>query len=587
MRLRPEDRFLTAEDASSLWQVRRYAVPRGMIERSAERRLAGDWRGALAAAGVDVDFDPAEVASAHGTAVAEALLPDLLHLVPDLVRWHLPRVLGGRSTLAPDRTVVLAGYAGYAGHQEGSGLPHAPYLHLRTPPMVEGPQRLSLRFGAVPGESSPGLFPGGTEDWRSVRHLWDSRRTDGLRAAVGAGGRIPFFHDDGTPLTQQELGASGDGDAAARAQRVTLLYERGEISEAFAAAGIEWDPTPPASERALYRMDPGAILRATAIDIPRLESAVRRATAAVGSERFLAAGHWRRHILLELTDHSAGGRLRATVVEAGSTDAAAFLPEAAWRRPRDLDLLRAGVIPPRWLHPLVARALFPALEGPFGPPGPSLPAPVRVRCRGEWHEVVFRDGALRSPHTEEERQRESAMRAFGGAVAGCFAVEHSCTTGQGRLPKALRAQRKELFLHVQHGNTAGVLELLDAGVDVRVRNARRRGLLHALPLLDHEALLPRLLAAKLDLEARDHLDRTPLSVAVSEKGPLTLVRALLDAGARIDVTDAEGLSLDQLIHRYKREDLAFLQERLASEHPGIGADWYERWFRTRDGEDEQ
>ncbi|MFC8228839.1 ankyrin repeat domain-containing protein [Streptomyces sp. NPDC057287] len=582
MKPRPEDRFLSAEEASSLRQVRRYAVPRGMIERSAERRLAGDWRGALAAAGVDVDFDLAEVTSAHGTAVADALVPDLLHLVPDLVRWHLPRVLGGRSTLAPDRTVVLAGYAG---HRDGAGLPHAPYLHLRTPPMVEGPQRLSLRFGAVPGESSPGLFPAGAEDWRSVRYLWDSRRTDGLRTAVGAGGRVPFFHDDGSPLRRQDLGASGD--AAARAERVALLHEKGEVPEAFDAAGIEWDPTPPASARSRYRMDPGQVLRATAIDIPRLEAAVRRAQAAVGRERFLAAGHWQRHILLELTDHSAGGRLRATVVEAKSTTPTAFLPEAAWRRPPDLDLLRAGVVPPQWLHPLVARALFPVLEGPFGPPGPSLPRPVRVRCRTEWHEVVFRDGALRSPHTEEERLRESAMRAFGGAVAGCFAVEHSCTTGKGRLPRALRAQRKELFLHIQHGDTAAVLELLDAGVDLRLRNARRRGLLHALPLVDHEALLPRLLAAGLDLEARDHLGRTPLSVAVSERGPTTLVRALLDAGARIDVTDSQGLSLDQLIHRYRREDLAFLQERLATDHPGIGADWYERWFRNKDGVDEQ
>ncbi|MFJ8885331.1 ankyrin repeat domain-containing protein [Streptomyces sp. NPDC102402] len=587
MRPRPEDRFLTREEASSLWQVRRYAVPRGMIERSAERRLAGDWRGALAAAAVDVDFALAEVAGAYGTPVAEALMTDLRHLVPDLVRWHLPRVLGGRSTLAPDRTVVLAGYAGHAGHEGGSGLPHAPYLHLRTPPMAEGRQRLSLRFGAVPGEAAPGLFDRDTEDWRSVRYLWDSRRTDGLRTAVGAGRRIPFLHHDGTPLTPQELGASGDGDAAARAERVALLYEEGDISEAFDAAGIEWDPTPPSTERSRYRVDPGDVLRATAIDIPRLESAVRRATAATGRERFLAARHWQRHILLELTDHSAGGRLRATVVGTRSTAPTAFLPEAAWRRLPDLDLLRAGVVPPQWLHPLVARALFPSLEGPFGPPKASLPRPVRVRCRGEWHEVVFRDGALRSPHTEEERLRESAMRAFGGAVAGCFAVEHSCTTGKGRLPKALRAQRKELFLHIQHGNTEGVLELLDAGVDLRVRNARRRGLLHVLPLLDHEALLPRLLAAGLDLEAGDHLGRTPLSVAVSERGPLALVRALIDAGARIDVTDSQGLSLEQLIHRYKREDLAFLRERLTTEHPGIGADWYERWFRNEDGEDEQ
>ena len=575
---RPEDGVLTAEEASSLLRTRRYAVPRGMIERATERRLAGDWRGALAAAGVDPAFDLAEVTAAYGAQVAGALASDLRHLVPDLVHWHLPRLLGGRSTIATDRTVVLAGYA--------DGLPLAPYLHLRTPPMFDGPQRHVLRFGAVPGEEAPGVFGAGTEDWRADRWLWDARHTDGLREAVGAAGRIPFFHDDGTPLTPQELAAADD--AAARAERVTQLHQEGRVSDAFAAAGIAWDPVLPPSRRSWRGADVEESVRRMALDIPRLEAAVRRATATIGREHFLVAVGWRIHVLFDLTDHSTGGRLRARAVERENPDAvAARLPEAAWRRLPDLDLLRTGAMPPRWLHPLVARSLFPALEGPFGPPGPSAPRPVRVRCRGEWHEVVFRDGALRSPHTEEERQRERAMRAFGGAVSGCFAVEHSCTSGTGRLPKELRAQVRELFLHAQHGDTPAVLELMAAGVDLRVKDARRRGLLHVLPLLDHEALLPRLLAAGLDLEARDHLERTPLGVAVSERGSAALVRALLDAGARIDVTDATELSLSQLVRRYKREDLAFLAERVEREHPGIGSAWYDKWFPEATEDEEQ
>ncbi|MFE9724066.1 ankyrin repeat domain-containing protein [Streptomyces sp. NPDC005794] len=570
---------MSAEEESSLRRVRQYAVPRRLVERATERRLAGDWRGALAVAGVDVTFDPAEVAATYGTAVAGVLMSDLRHLVPDLVRWHLPRVLGGRTTIATDRTVVLAGY--------GAGLPLAPYLHLRTPPMVDGPQRLALRFGAVPGEAAPGVFAAGVEDWRATRYLWDARHTDGLRAAVAAGGRIPFLHDDGTPLTSRELAAPGD-DAAARAERVTLLYQEGELTEAFATAGVDWDPALPASERSWRGLAPEWVLRRTAIDIPRLHAAVRRATAVGGRERFLIAFSWRAAVLLDLTDHGTGGRLRARIVESKTVAAtAARLPEAAWRRLPDLDLLRIGAMPPQWLHPTVAGSLFPALEGPFGPPGPSVPRPVRVRCRGEWHEVVFRDGALRTPHTAEEHRRESAMRAFGGAVAGCFAVEHSCTSGRGRLPKALRAQRQELFLRAQHGDTPGVLELLAAGVDLRVRDARRRGLLHLLPLLDHDALLPRLLAAGLDLEARDHQERTPLCVAVSEGGSTALVRALLDAGARIDVTDATELSLAQTIRRYKRKDLDFLRERVVAEHPGIGSAWYDTWSQDTEEDEEQ
>ncbi|WP_399890186.1 hypothetical protein ACGH7X_29065 [Streptomyces sp. BBFR51] len=74
-------------------------------------------------------------------------------------------------------------------------------------------------------------------------------------------------------------------------------------------------------------------------------------------------------------------------------------------------------------------------------------------------------GLLHIPHSDEERRREQALRAFGGAVPGCFAVQQTWTPGSGRLPKALRAQQRDLFLRAQHGDTAGVLELLDAGMD--------------------------------------------------------------------------------------------------------------------------
>ncbi|MFE2103348.1 ankyrin repeat domain-containing protein, partial [Streptomyces sp. NPDC059468] len=57
-----EPRCFPADEASSRRRIRRYAVPGRMIERATERRLAGDWRGACAAANVDVAFDPAEVA---------------------------------------------------------------------------------------------------------------------------------------------------------------------------------------------------------------------------------------------------------------------------------------------------------------------------------------------------------------------------------------------------------------------------------------------------------------------------------------------------------------------------------------------
>jgi ankyrin repeat protein len=146
---------------------------------------------------------------------------------------------------------------------------------------------------------------------------------------------------------------------------------------------------------------------------------------------------------------------------------------------------------------------------------------------------------------------------------------------------------RDLFLRAQHGDTHGVLELLDAGVDPRVRGAGRRTLLHVLHLLDHEPLLPRLIEEGLDLEARDHRDRTPLFVAVNDGGSRALVEALLAAGARIDVVDDAEYSLAQVVRRFRRADLAFLAERVREEHPGLGADWWDEMMdNNEDHEDE-
>ncbi|MFI9630666.1 ankyrin repeat domain-containing protein [Streptomyces sp. NPDC052042] len=571
-------RLFDPEETASLRQVRRYAVPRWMIEASAERRAAADWRGACAAGLFDVAFDLAEVAAAYGPDTAGALGEDLRHLVPDLVRWHLPRVLGGRSTLAADLTVVLADYAAAKAAPDAD----VPYLYLRTPPMVEGPQRVSLRFGALRRGGASRTLRSGVMDWRACRYLWDARRTGELRARVGAADRLPFLRADGTPVEADRLpGADpGAGDPVARAEWVTLLHQRGRVADSLAAAGIELDPTEPATP-SWHHAEPEAVLGRLALDVPRLAAEARRFADLHPTDRLQIDGDWYARTLLEFTGADGEGPLRIRLVGRDAAADVPFLPPAHWRRLPDLDLLRTGALAPAQLHPLVTEALFPGAEA-AGPPGPTPPAPVRVRCRGAWHEVVFRDGKLSTPHTAQEQQRENALRAFGGAVTGCFAVEHSCTSGTGRLPKALRAQRRELFLRAQHGDTAGVLELLDAGVDPRVRDAARRSLLHVLHFLDHEALLPRLLAAGLDLEALDHRERTPLCVAVADRGSAELVRALIEAGARIDVVDQMELSLGQLVRMYRRTDLQFLRERVEREHPGTGAEWWDEWQDERE-----
>ncbi|MEV6682098.1 ankyrin repeat domain-containing protein [Streptomyces erythrochromogenes] len=540
----------TAQDAPAWQRIRRYAVPGWMIEQATGHRLAGDWRAACAAAAVDIGFELPDVEARHGAAVAEAVAQDLRHLAPDLVRWHLPRLLGGRTTIAPGLRVVLATYGG----------PDGPALSVTTPLMTEGAQRLRLQCAPVTSEYKKHTGRGFmTEDWTSIRPFWDARRASEL----------------GTRFAEPE-GLS---------ERIARLRAAGDTVGAFGAAGITCDLTVPTARSYHRPADPEALLAQLPVDLARLAPEVVRLVAAGAGDRYRIPLNWRCSLLLEA---DGPGALRARVIELAEAATVPLLPRYAWQRLPDVELVRTGRISPHELHPLVAAALFPEAGPAVGPPGPDVGGPVRVRCRGGWHEVRSQGGVLDLPHTPEEQQRERAMRAFGGAVSGCFAVQQSWTTGEGRLPRGLRAQRHELFLRVQHGDTPGVMALLDAGVDPRVRDARRRGLLHGLHLLDHEVLLPRLLAAGLDLEARDKAERTPLLSAVHWGGSADLVRALLAAGARIDVIDEMELSLSQEIHRYRRTDLAFLRERVDAEFPGIGADWFDEHMEYREAaEDEE
>jgi Ankyrin repeats (many copies) len=540
-----------------MWRrVHRHGVPRWMIERATERRLAGDWRGACAAAMIDVEFDLAEVAREAGAATAERLEADLAQLVPDLLCWHLPRVDNFGGVMEHGLTFVLSSY-------RGGGLTWQ--LSLSTPDVLEAPQRPRLTFGPA----AAGLGPYERMRWFAAeRHLWDRRYAHELLRRCGGGDRPPFFLADGIPVDDADPLLAAADAAAVRMERVTRLQDAGRIAEAFEAAGLHPGTE---GENGHGQDQPGWLgpyhvaLWSVALTVLADTARHRAATGAEGPSFARIAGMtW----LGVQASASEPARVRLVDTFSRGRDPAfeqtGNISSMVSRRLPDLDLLRFGYLEPDELHPLVRAALFPAL-GPPGrlpaPEAPPAPAPVRVRCQGVWHTVQVRDGQLETPaHTIEEARREQVLAALGGQMAGCFAAAAAWRVGRGRLPRALRLQRIALFRLVMRGDTPAVMASLDAGFGASVRLPGRRSLLHYLAWLDHDFLLPRLLASGLSVDDRDHAGRTPLHVAVMVGGSAALVRALLDAGANPRIENHHGHTPADLAEVYGRGRLAFLRE---------------------------
>lgn len=505
------------EEFARLLRVRRYAVPRAMIGRATERRLAGDWHGACAAAGVDVGIDLYAVRRTLGAETADAVRTDLLHLVPDLLRWHFPRVWHEPAALAPAAVVVLSRPLGDRG----------PWLFARV--RGRGPhesQRIFLELGSEPG---PQGAPHESPPWTTSRYLWDSRHVHETRERWGGSAdRAPFLDPDGTPRARHLLPTADpgpDADPATRTEWIDGVYLGGRVAEAFAAAGFAFDPADFAeggpSAAPNPRLSPG-----------RLAAELVRLHAAGHSGRMHIRSKGNRGLLLR--GDADRPRIESTTGFPFPPHGAPSAPEALWTRSADIDAVLAGVSPDH-LHPVVRDALAPArppADGPVGPPPWGPAGPVRVRCRGEWHTVTLTGGRLAVPHDDREVAREATLRTLGGVGQGCFTVHEAWATGRGRLPKALRRVRADLFERARNGDTDAVLAYLDAGGDPRLRNGEGETLLHRLLHLDHGVLLPRLLDAGAEVDARDHAGYTPLGRAVASGGDASVLRALVAAGAR-------------------------------------------------------
>ncbi|WP_328552936.1 MULTISPECIES: hypothetical protein [unclassified Streptomyces] len=422
----------------SFWpRVREFAVPPTMIETATARRRCGDWAGACAAAGFDLDLDPRSLARTHGRELAAQVRADLRHLAPDLLRWHLPRIAPD-GLLRPGLTITLARY-----DRAGRDGVHPVHLVVRTPPAwADGGQRISLAlWDGSPGRSRDGFSfdtgarrhphprPSRRHRLDLHRHLWDARRTGELRVRSGA---------DGPPGDERRV----DPDPP------------GSVSQDLGCAVDRW-----AAEAAVLLHDEG------------------RTTGAVAVR--LGAGH---RLFLELVADPAGAgpptlRSAATPAE-GSALAVPVLPDAAtWVLP-DLALVRAGAIEAGRLHPLVAPALVPehtaaVSTGTGDPPG----QPRFVDCRGARHRIALVDGVLAPlDHDPAEIRREELLVALTGTPLPCLqAIDET-----HRRPHALSGVRERL----RHGDTAGALAVVEGllGPEAVLRSGPLRDELRAAAL---------------------------------------------------------------------------------------------------------
>ncbi|MFB6938749.1 hypothetical protein [Streptomyces chartreusis] len=418
------------EPRVSFWpRVREFAVPTSMIETATARRLAGDWAGACAAAGVDVDLNLRSLARDHGREAAARVRDDLRALAPDLLRWHMPRIAPD-GLLRPGVTLALARYGG-----TGRGRRQPLQLVVRTPPAwADAGQLISLalwdgghgRGGAAPpdGPAPPHPHPRPSRRFRLDlhRHLWDARRAGELRirAGAGAGSDLP---GDGVPY------------------RSLCAVDR-------------W-----ADEASL-------LLRA--------EGRSRGAVVVRLGDR--------HRVLLEVSGDGDGhGADGPRIVESAGRRASAspalpVLPDAAtWVLP-DLELLRAGAIDAGRLHPLVASALVPKRSGTGSVRSAEGHGSARyVTCRGDRHRIGLVDGVLAPlDHAPDEIRREELLAALTGTPLPCLqAIDDA-----HRRPECLPDVRERLW----HGDIAGALAVVEGllGPDAVLRAGALRDELEAI-----------------------------------------------------------------------------------------------------------
>ena len=430
---------LSHSRAHAAVSARRFGIPPRMIAAATGRRISGDWRGACAAADVEVQLDLDAVLVRHGADVTASLLGDLRALAPDLLRWHLPRASHGSGRLLGGLVVPLARYPDRGGGRS-NGSDGVLTLVAATPD-----------YALAAGE-------------RIVLTTLEQRR-----AAAGAKGSLQRYSLNHQRMFWDSSCAGGLADLCATrrgAQQITGLQDAGRVVEAWTAAGF----TLVASSSATLNRR----LAGVPVNLPGLAGRVREALPGVGAAAIRFSGG--AIVLRGLDGFEGSPPISAELVPPQVARPLPTIPDALCMRPVDVDLLRFELLRPDELHPLVAAALAPetAAAEPAAPQAttrladdwlyravpratsfaatPDGGAEVRVQCGRDLHRIVQRDGRWRTVDHQSVEARESLVTLLGGQMNPCSAAAHYLNTGRHVIEFAEQL--------LEHGRIVEVIDVL-------------------------------------------------------------------------------------------------------------------------------
>ena len=333
-------------DGPPRWvRLRGYAVPPAMIANATAAREAGDWRGACAAAGVDVAVDLVGVRrESTGAAPPTPSRTTSSISCPISCAGTCPGCLTS-CPLNPWTSVVLR-----------PARRDAPFLIVSPPDSLRAPQRLTLRTTRRRALKDRRYFD-------APRRLWDGRRAAELRHAWGGSDhRPPLLQADASPMPADRVGAGGD--RAAHTERILAMMAAGQHGQAWREAGIDLDSSEPSG--------PGP-----AVPAPRGPGCLAGGPGRGGPTPWpscTASAHSMSATRLRAGDGLGGpGRIGRGPADGPETPRRnqPHIAEPVYRVPPDLSVLRHSRITPHALHPLVrASAVSSTRAGTVAATGP-------------------------------------------------------------------------------------------------------------------------------------------------------------------------------------------------------------------------